>query len=186
MYLLYILYFFLAHIVKLGHWGHVQLALVSLWHFLIMVFLFLFSLFVYFFSFWHYKILQAHLGWKLNSLGHVWLFVTPWTILTMEFPGQNTGVGSLSLLQGIFPTQESNFRSPTRQEDSLPAEPPGKPKNPGVGSLALLQRIFPTRELNQGLLHCRRILYQLSYQGLAYFLPSPRISNFSKNLWFFL
>ena len=25
-----------------------------------------------------------------------------------NFPGQNTGVGSLSLLQGIFPTQESN------------------------------------------------------------------------------
>ena len=24
-------------------------------------------------------------------------------------PGQNTGVGSLSLLQGIFPTQESNW-----------------------------------------------------------------------------
>ena len=39
-------------------------------------------------------------------------------------PGQNTGVGSLSLLQGVFPTQESN-----RQVDSLPAEPPGKPKN---------------------------------------------------------
>ena len=28
---------------------------------------------------------------------------SPW-----NFPGQNTGVGSLSLLQGIFPTQESN------------------------------------------------------------------------------
>ena len=27
----------------------------------------------------------------------------PW-----NFPGQNTGVGDLSLLQGIFPTQESN------------------------------------------------------------------------------
>ena len=26
----------------------------------------------------------------------------------MEFLGLNTGVGSLSLLQGIFPTQESN------------------------------------------------------------------------------
>ena len=26
----------------------------------------------------------------------------------MDFPGQNTGVGSLSLLQGIFPTQGSN------------------------------------------------------------------------------
>ena len=38
-------------------------------------------------------------------------------------------------------------------------------QNIGVGSLSLLQGIFPTQELNQGLLHCRRILYQLSYQG---------------------
>jgi len=45
---------------------------------------------------------------------------TPW-----NFPGQNTGVSSLSLLQGIFPTQGSN----------------------------------------PGLLHCRRILYQLSHKG---------------------
>ena len=42
-----------------------------------------------------------------------------------NFPGQNTLVGSLSLLQGIFPIQESNWC----------------------------------------LLHCRWILYQLSYQG---------------------
>ena len=39
----------------------------------------------------------------------------------------------------------------------------GKPKSTGVGRLSLLQRIFPTQESNQGLLHCRRILYQLSY-----------------------
>ena len=38
-------------------------------------------------------------------------------------------------------------------------------QNPGVGSLSLLQRIFPTQESNQGLLHCRQILYQLSYKG---------------------
>ena len=38
-------------------------------------------------------------------------------------------------------------------------------KNTGVGSLFLLQQIFPTQVSNQGLLHCRRILYQLSYQG---------------------
>ena len=50
-------------------------------------------------------------------------------------PGQNTGGGSLSLLQGIIPTQGSN---PTLQEDSLPAEPQGKPKNSGMGSLFLL------------------------------------------------
>uniref|UniRef100_A0AC11CMI1 Uncharacterized protein n=1 Tax=Ovis aries TaxID=9940 RepID=A0AC11CMI1_SHEEP len=50
--------------------------------------------------------------------------------------------------------------------DSLPAEPPGKPKNTGVNSLSLLQGIFPTQELTRGLLHCRWILYQLSYQTL--------------------
>ena len=33
------------------------------------------------------------------------------------------------------------------------------------GSLYLLQKIFPTQELNWGLLHCRWILDQLSYQG---------------------
>ena len=56
-------------------------------------------------------------------------------------------------------------RSTTLQEDSLPAEPQGRPKNTGVGSLSLLERIFLIQELNRGLLHCRQILYQLSYQG---------------------
>ena len=41
----------------------------------------------------------------------------------------------------------------------------GKPKNTGVSSLSLLQGIFLTQELNRGLLHCRQILYQLSYEG---------------------
>ena len=39
-------------------------------------------------------------------------------------------------------------------------------QNTGVGSLPLLQWIFPTQEANQGLLHGRWILYQLSYQGI--------------------
>ena len=34
-----------------------------------------------------------------------------------------------------------------------------------MGSLSLLQWIFSIQELNWGLLHCRQILYQLSYQG---------------------
>ena len=37
-----------------------------------------------------------------------------------------------------------------------------------MGSLSLLQQICPIQELNQGLLHCRRILYQLSYEGSPY------------------
>jgi len=33
-----------------------------------------------------------------------------------------------------------------------------------VGSISLLQWIFPTQELNKSLLHCRGIIYQVSYQ----------------------
>ena len=60
-------------------------------------------------------------------------------------------------------------RSPALQVDSFPSEPPGKPKNTGVGSLSLLQRIFLTQESNWHLLHCRKSLYQLSYQGWIQF-----------------
>ena len=53
---------------------------------------------------------------------HAWWFsryvlchsATPWRValhapLSMDFPGKNTGVGSHSLLQEIFPTQGSNL-----------------------------------------------------------------------------
>ena len=39
-------------------------------------------------------------------------------------------------------------RPPTLQVDSLPSEPPGKPKNTGVGSLSFLQGIILTQETN--------------------------------------
>ena len=64
-----------------------------------------------------------------------------------------------------LPNPEVEPRSPTLQADSLPFEPPGKPKNTGVGNLSLFQYIFPTQESNQGLLYLKWILYQLSYQG---------------------
>ena len=38
-------------------------------------------------------------------------------------------------------------------------------KNIGMGCHALLQEIFPTQGSNPGLLHCRQILYQQTYQG---------------------
>ena len=38
-------------------------------------------------------------------------------------------------------------------------------QNTRGGSHSLLQGIFPTQRPNTGLLHCRRILYCLSYQG---------------------
>ena len=66
---------------------------------------------------------------------------------------------------GGLPNPGIEPRSPALQVDSLLSEPPGKLKNTGVSSLSYLQWIFPTQELNQVLLHCRQILYQLSYQG---------------------
>ena len=87
-----------------------------------------------------------------------------WWPQRLNSPGQNTGEGSRSLLQGIYPTQVSRIAG-----RSLPAEPPGKHKNTGLGSLTLLQGMFLTQESNWGLPHCRQILYQLSYQGSLLF-----------------
>ena len=61
------------------------------------------------------------------SLRHVQLFATPWTVHSPQnSPGQNTGIGSHSILQGNLPNPGTEPRSPTLQANSLPAEPPGK------------------------------------------------------------
>ena len=48
-------------------------------------------------------------------------------------------------------------------------------QNIGMNSLSLLQGIFPAQGSNCGLLHCRQIIYQLSYQG-SQFKESPLYS----------
>ena len=58
-------------------------------------------------------------------------------------------------------------RSPALQADSLPSEPPGKPKNSGVGSLCLLLEIFRTQESNRGVLHCRQTLYKVLFSMMG-------------------
>ena len=89
----------------------------------------------------------------------------PWTIQSMEFSRQEYWSGLPFPSPGNLPNPGIKPRSPALQADSLLAEPQGKHKNTGVGGLSLLQQIFPTQESNQGLLWCRQILYQLSYQG---------------------
>ena len=79
-------------------------------------------------------------------------------------------MGSLSLLQEILPIPGIEPRSPALQADSLLTETQGNPKNTEVGRLTLLQQILLTQESNQGLLHCRQILYQLNYQGSPIYL----------------
>ena len=69
---------------------------------------------------------------------------------------------------GDLPDSGIKPRSPTLQADSLPAESQGKSKNTGVGNLPLLQGIFLTQEQNQNLLYCKKILYQLSIQGICH------------------
>ena len=74
----------------------------------------------------------------------------PW-----DSPGKNTGVGCHFLLQICNPMEPARLLCPWNS--------PGK--NTGVGSHSLVQGIFSTQGSNLGRLHCRRTLYQLSYQG---------------------
>ena len=75
-----------------------------------------------------------------------------------------------SILNEISPEYSLESESYSVMSDCLqphrfsPWDSPGQ--NTGVGSLSLLQRIFPTQESNRGLLPCRWILHQLSYEGL--------------------
>ena len=93
----------------------------------------------------------------------------------MGFPGGSAGkesacnAGDPGLIPGLGrfpgegngnPLQYSCLENP--MEWILAVSSPGQ--NTGVGCQSLLQRIFPTRGSNQGLLHCRRILYQLRKQ----------------------
>ena len=83
----------------------------------------------------------------------------PW-----NYPGQNTGVGSLSLLQGIFPTQGSNLGLPHCRWILYQLN---HKRNPRI----LEWVAYPFSRGSSwprnwtSVLHCRQILYQLSYQG---------------------
>ena len=73
-----------------------------------------------------------------------------WTVafqapLSMEFSRQEYWSGLQFPSSGYIPNPGIEPRSPALQADSLPAEPPEKPKNTGVGSHSLFQQIFPTQ-----------------------------------------
>ena len=94
----------------------------------------------------------------------------PWTVLhqaplSMEFSRQVYWSRWLSPSLGDLPSPGIKPRSLALQVEFFPAELQGKPKNTGVGGLSLLQWIFLPQESNQGLLHCRWILYPLNCQG---------------------
>ena len=94
---------------------------------------------------------------SLTPWDHV--LYSPWNSL-----GQNTGMGSFSLLQGIVPTQGLNPGLPHCRQilyqlshkeaqeywSGWPIPSPVDLSDPGI---------------EPGVLHCRQILYHLSYQG---------------------
>ena len=113
---------------------------------------------------------QRYRGSVRSRFRRVQLFMTPCTIarqapLSIGVSKQEYWIGLPCPPPGDLPNPGIKPRYPTLQADSSPSEPPGKPKNTGVGSLTLIQEIFLTQESNRGHLHCRRILYQLGYQG---------------------
>ena len=124
--------------------------------------------------------------WKRKPLSCVQLFATPWTVESMEFSRPVYWSGEPFPPPGDLPNLGITPKSPTLQVDSSPAEPPRKPQNTGVGGLSFLQGIFLTQESNWGLLYCRWIIYQLSYQiGISNtnwltsdFQFSPKLSEF--------
>ena len=60
-------------------------------------------------SFTYVALLFSRLSESEKSLSHARIFVTPWAVYSpWNSPGQNTGVGNLSLHQGVFPAQGSN------------------------------------------------------------------------------
>ena len=82
-----------------------------------------------------------------------------------DSPSKNTPSKNTCRPPGNCPNPRIEPRSSALQVDSLPSEPPGKPKNTEVGNLSLLQENVLTQESNRSISHYRQILYQLSYQG---------------------
>ena len=83
----------------------------------------------------------------------------------MEFsrPGQNSpGVGSLSLLQEILPTQGSNPGLPCCGQILYQLSHRGSPRILEWVAYPLLQQIFLTQESNQGLLDCKATIIKIN------------------------
>ena len=114
----------------------------------------------------HFGCFQV-LGIVNSATMNIWVHVSFWMLV---FSGYTPGSG-ITGPYGSFVVVSSLscvrlFCDP--MDCSLPGSSvrgifPGK--NTGVDCHVLLQGIFPTQELNQGFLHCRQILYQLSYEG---------------------
>ena len=95
--------------------------------------------------------LDAHIGDVDVLFPHIWN--------VKSFPSSSLSYNVLLRMK----SESCSVVSDSLQLHGLysPWNSPGQ--NTRVGNLALLQGIFPTQGSNQGLMHCRQILYQLSH-----------------------
>ena len=104
---------------------------------------------------------------KLKSLS----CLTLWLYSLWNSPGQNTGVSSLSLLQGTVPTQGLNL-FPALWADSLPAEPQGTEIQGKFSQVFLGLFIWVLFSLVWGKVNC------VSTKGLL-----PHLGKLFRSLW---
>ena len=91
-------------------------------------------------------------------------------------PGQNTGVGSLFLLQGIFPTQRLNPGLPHCRQILYQ----GKPKNTGVGTCPF-SRGSPGPGIELGSFELQEDSLPTSYEGSPQIQIQRDNQKFNKN-----
>ena len=108
----------------------------------------------------HLAALQRDLS-SSESESRVQLFEPHGLYSPWNSPGQNTGVGSLSLPQGIFPTQGLNPGLPHGVWILCQLSHKRSPRPPEWE--AYLFSSGSSQPRNRRLLHCRWILYQLRY-----------------------
>ena len=104
-------------------------------------------------------------GVKWKSLSRVWLFATPLTIQSIEFSSPEYYSGEPFPSPGDLPNPGIKPRSPALKADSLLADHKGSPRILEWVAYPFSRESSQPRSCNRGLLHCRRFLYQLSYQG---------------------
>ena len=123
-----------------------------------------------------------------SSLSRVWLFATPWTE-ACQAP-LSMGILQARVLEWVaMPSSRGSSQPRDRIQVSCIAggifyhlSHHGNPRILEWVALSLLQGIFPIQELNQCLLNCRLIPYQLKYQGSPTYATIPPINKNLLNL----
>ena len=87
----------------------------------------------------------------------------PCRLCPWDFPGKSTAVGCHFLLQGIFPTQESNPGLPHCGQILYQLNHTGSPRILGGVAFRFSRGSSQPRNRTKVCPHCRQTLYQLSY-----------------------